>query len=206
MADSVPAVPATTRAEIAALRILGIVSDLYVVAAGNSGLVLIDQHAAHERILFEGMLAAAHRQAAPQQQLLLPVTVDLSPEDAALLTRHLEELKRLGFGLEPFGGNTVLIAAVPSHFPQENVGGLLRDILDEIRHSAGGASRADEVRIAQAACKHAVKASDPLGENEIRHLLADLARAEMPYTCPHGRPVMINISFRDLEKRFGRQV
>ncbi len=198
-------ISAATRPEIAALRILGTLGNLYLVAEGSSGLVLIDQHAAHERILFERLLAAAARGDGPRQPLLLPVTIELAPADAAFLSGRREDFDRLGFGLAPFGGNTVLVTAVPPGFPQENLAGMLRDILDELRTSPGGARRVDEIRIAQAACKHAVRAEDPLDENEVRRLLQDLARTEMPYTCPHGRPVMINIPMAELEKRFGRR-
>jgi len=196
---------AATRPEIAALRVIGAFGNLYLVAEGSKGLVLIDQHAAHERILFERLLAAARSGDGPQQPLLLPVTIEMGPADAALLASRRDEFERLGFGLEPFGGNTVLVTAVPPGFPHENLAGMLRDILDDLRVGAGGVRRIDEVRIAQAACKHAVRAEDPLAENEVDRLLDDLARTEMPYTCPHGRPVMINIPFTELEKRFGRR-
>jgi len=199
-----PSPSAATEPEIKALRILGVLGELYLVAEGTSGLVLVDQHAAHERILFEQLLKTAQSGDGLQQQLLLPVTVDLSPEDAALLGRHVEHFQRLGFSVEPFGGNTFLVTAVPPQFPQENLAGLLQDILDEVRQSPGAVSRPEDVRIAQAACKHAVRGSDSLTDAEIRQLLSDLAKTEMPYTCPHGRPVMISIPFRELEKRFGR--
>ncbi|OGV61719.1 MAG: hypothetical protein A3K19_25930 [Lentisphaerae bacterium RIFOXYB12_FULL_65_16] len=197
---------AATREEIRGLRVLGTLNQLYVVAEGSSGLVLIDQHAAHERILFERILRAAREADGQQQPLLLAVTVDLGPEDAAFLSRHIEHFQRLGFGLEPFGGNTFLVTGVPVHFPSVNVGGLLRDILDELRRSPTGAPRPDEVRIAQSACKHAVKNERTLADKELRQLLDELARAEMPYTCPHGRPVMINLPHAEIERRFGRQV
>ncbi|NOY79898.1 MAG: DNA mismatch repair endonuclease MutL [Kiritimatiellaeota bacterium] len=208
--DSAPGMPGTslsaaTRPEIAALRIIGTFGNLYLVAEGSGGLVLIDQHAAHERILFERLLAAAAKGEGPRQPLLLPVTIELAPADAAFLAGRQGDFDRLGFGLEPFGGNTVLVTAVPPGFPQENLAGMLRDILDDLRTRPGGVKRIDEVRIAQAACKHAVRAEDPLADDEVRGLLRDLARTEMPYTCPHGRPVMINIPMAELEKRFGRR-
>lgn len=200
-----PSPSAATREEIRSLQVLGVLNQLYLVAKGSQGLVLVDQHAAHERVLFEQLLRTARESGSGRQQLLLPVTVDLSPSDTALLEQHLASLQGVGFGLEPFGGNTYLVSAVPSSFPQENVAGLLRDILDDLRQGMDARSTSDDVRIAQAACKHAVKASDVLGPEEVSQLLADLARAEMPYTCPHGRPVMINVSYAELGKRFGRQ-
>lgn len=196
---------AATRSEITALRVLGRLGDHYLVAEGSNGLVLVDQHAAHERVLFEQLLATARGKPGLQQQLLLPVTIDLTPDDAGLLRTHVERFQKLGFCLEPFGGNTFLITAVPSRFPEENVTGLVRDILDDLREGAEPSAKAGEIRIAQAACRHAVRVNDPLTDEEIARLLEDLARAEMPYTCPHGRPVMINITFAELLKRFGRQ-
>ncbi len=195
-----------TREQIRGLRILGVLGTLYLVAESADGLVLLDQHAAHERILFERLLAAARAKAPESQPLLLPVSLDLAPADATLLRRSLEHFQALGFGLDTFGGNSFLITAVPAGFPGDNLGGLLRDILDELRQSsAGNAPHPDELRIAQAACKHAVKAEDPLRPVEIDKLLEDLAAAEMPYTCPHGRPVMITLPHSEIERRFGRR-
>ena len=140
------------------------------------------------------------------QPLLMPVSVELSPADAALLRRNLDHFNPLGFGLDNFGGNAFIVTAVPVRFPRENLGGLLRDILDDLRQSAAGAPRPDEVRIAQAACKHAVKEHDRLSPLEITQLLTDLALCEMPYTCPHGRPTMITVPHGEIERRFGRRV
>jgi DNA mismatch repair protein MutL len=200
-----PSPSAATRDEIRQLRVIGVLDTLYLVAEGANGLVLVDQHAAHERILFEKILAAARAQDGATQPLLLPVTVELSPADAALLRKSIEHFTQLGFQLDPFGGDTFLITGVPAHFPQENIAGMLRDILDDLRDSVDSMRRPDEVRIAQAACKHAVKSEDPLAGPEIERLLEDLAQAEMPYTCPHGRPVMINIPNSEIQKRFGRR-
>jgi DNA mismatch repair protein MutL len=196
-----------TRSEIRNLRILGTLSTLYLVAESDRGLVLIDQHAAHERILFEKLLRAMRAREPERQPLLLPVTVEFAPPDAALLRRSLEHFQHLGFGLDEFGGNTFIATAVPVRFPRENLAGFLHDVLEELRQGGPNpASRPDEVQIAQAACKHAVKAEDPLKPEEIAQLLTDLAAVEMPYTCPHGRPVMITIPHAEIERRFGRRV
>lgn len=195
-----------TRPEIRSLKVLGVYRSLYLVAEGEHGLVLIDQHAAHERVLFEKLLAAAKNQDGAMQPLLLPITIELTPADADFLSQCLPQFLSLGFGIDHFGGHTFMVTGIPAHFPQENVEGMLRDALDELRDAPGMARRPDEVRIAQAACKHAVRAEDPLSTMEIDELLAALAETEMPYTCPHGRPVMINLPESELQKRFGRRV
>lgn len=201
-----PSPSAATQNELQNLRVLGVYKALYLIAEGPSGLVLIDQHAAHERILFEKLLTAAEARDGVSQPLLIPVTVELAPSDSDILINNQKHFSKLGFGIEPFGGGTFIINAIPAHFPQENVTGMVQDIVDELRDGTGSAPRADEVRVAQAACKHAVKAEDPLAPDEINQLIKDLARAEMPYTCPHGRPVMINIPDSELQKRFGRRM
>jgi len=197
---------AATRPEIRNLKVLGVIKSLYLVAEGQSGLVLIDQHAAHERILFEKILASSRHQQQNSQPLLLPVTIELSPRDADFLGKHLDQFANIGFGLESFGGSSFIVSALPAHIPRENVEGLIRDMLEELRETPGGRPQPDETRIAQAACKHAVRAEDPLANQELDQLLTDLANTEMPYTCPHGRPVMINIPDSELQKRFGRRL
>jgi DNA mismatch repair protein MutL len=197
--------PPGTRPDIRGLRVLGTVSGRYLVADGASGLVLIDQRAAHERILFERLLAAARARQQPNQPLLLPVTVEFSPADASLLRQNEEHFVRLGFGIEPFGGDTFLVTAVPVHFPQENVAGILRDTLDDLREGGAAGLRPDEVTVAAAACRHAIGAEAPLTPEEVERLLADLSQAEMPYTSPAGRPVLVNIPHSEIHRRFGRR-
>ncbi|OPZ30480.1 MAG: DNA mismatch repair protein MutL [Lentisphaerae bacterium ADurb.BinA184] len=177
-----------------------------LVAEGDAGLVLIDQRAAHERILFERLLAAARSRQGVSQPLLLPVTVELPPAEAELLQRHAGQFSRIGFEIESFGGGTVLITAIPANIPQENLASLLRDILDDLREGVAGAlARPDEIALAQAAARHAVRLRTVLSPDEIERLLADLARCELPYTCPQGRPVMVNIPYSEIERRFGRR-
>lgn len=200
-----PAQPTGARDEIAGLRILGSLRKTYLVAEGARGLVLIDQRAAHKRILFERLLRTAQDQQQLCQQLLLPATVELGVADARLLQRHLDTFRELGFGIEPFGGNTFLVTAVPASLPERDVASLLREILDDLREG-GGPERPERVRVAQAACRHAVPERAELNREEIARLLADLAAADLPYTCPDGKPVIVNLPFRDLEKRFGKRL
>ena len=198
-------VSAADKNSISQLRILGAISDLFLVAEGGEGVVLIDQHAAHERVLFEKVLNEMANKDGIRQGLLIPVTIDFSNADAKILKGKLEHLLMVGFEIEHFGGNTFIVNAVPAHFPQQNITGMLLDILDELRDSPLRLKRIDQAKIAQIACKAAVKARDHLSQSEITRLLAELAKTELPYTCPHGRPTMINISFKELEKRFGRR-
>lgn len=200
-----PSVSAANPNDMTQLRIIGSLADTFIVAEGRDGLVIIDQHAAHERVMFEQVLERARQKDGATQGLLIPLTLDLSVSDAAVLRDHITNLCGLGFDIEPFGGTTFLVAGVPPHFPQENVGTMLRDIIDDLRTSSANVRRADENQIAQAACKAAVKAHDPLALQEIQKLLVALSTTELPYTCPHGRPTMINVAFDELERRFGRR-
>jgi len=206
-----PPMPASTSIsaadpdELLRLRVIGAITDLYLLAEGSTGLVLIDQHAAHERVMFERILQQAQSKDGTGQGLLIPITIDLSAADANALRENLDAMASLGFAIEDFGGNSFIISAVPAHFPQENVAGMLHDIIDDLRDRPLRERRADEGAIAMAACKAAVKAHDHLEASEIDKLLEELGNTQLPYTCPHGRPTMINISFAELEKRFGRR-
>ena len=198
-------VAGTPRGEIASLRVLGSLSEQYIVAAGTRGLVLIDQVAAHQRVVFERMLRALDQGEALRQPLLMPATVDLGSDDARRLKEHLDDFGRLGFSIDPFGGNTFLVSAVPARFPAENVAALLRDILDDLRERGRVTPATSEIRLAEVACRHAVRPKDTLSDAEIRGLIEDLSKVEMPYTCPNGRPVMIHLPFSEINKRFGRK-
>jgi DNA mismatch repair protein MutL len=187
-----------------------------VLAESDEGLVVIDQHAAHERVLFEQMLRQLGEQPIPSQKLLMPETVELSHRDAAFLRENLDRLRRIGIGIEEFGQHTFLIESLPDFlvcFRQKGVGHLslqqvFLNIVDELVHAGAElhARRLDESAIATTVCRHAVKARDPLKLAEIENLLRDLAKCDLPYTCPHGRPTMIQISHTELEKKFGRKV
>jgi DNA mismatch repair protein MutL len=189
-------------------RIIGVLSDLYVLVQSPEGLVLMDQHAAHERVLFEKMLKELADGNAPSQKLLLPQTLELDTRDAAFLRANLATLHKLGVGISEFGDKTFLIDAVPPYFEMSNLLQTFRDIVDEL-HQTGEqihARRLGEDKIATTVCRHAVKARDPLRGEELRALLQQLHRCDLPYTCPHGRPTMIQFSYAELEKKFGRKV
>lgn len=188
------------------LRLLGVIGKLYVVLESDRGLVLLDQHAAHERILFEQMLARLERGDAPSQRLLLPETVELSPRDTQFLRENLATLARLGIGLSGFGERTFLLDALPPMVKTRDPRQFVTSLIDELK-SAGtsvNALRLGEEVVAKTVCRHAVKANDALSTPELEKLIEDLRHCEMPYTCPHGRPTLIEMNFRELEKKFGR--
>jgi DNA mismatch repair protein MutL len=189
------------------LRLVGVIGRLYVVLESDRGLVLLDQHAAHERILFEEMLNRLEQNAqAPSQRLLLPATVELSARDAGFLREHLAVLTRLGVGLSEFGERTFLLDALPPFVKAPDARQFVLQLVDELK-AAGhevNSLRLGEHMVAKTVCRHAVKANDPLAGTELENLVRDLRQCAMPYTCPHGRPTLIEMNFRELEKKFGR--
>lgn len=189
------------------LRLVGVVGRLYVVLESDRGLVLLDQHAAHERVLYEQMLQRLESaEAAPSQRLLLPETIELSPRDATFVRQHLDILSRLGVGLREFGERTFLLDALPPFVRGGNPRQFAFQLVDELKAAGAGVNtlRLGEDMVAKTVCRHAVKANDPLAGKELENLVADLRRCEMPYTCPHGRPTLIEMNWRELEKKFGR--
>jgi DNA mismatch repair protein MutL len=189
------------------LRLVGVIGKLYAVLESDRGLVLLDQHAAHERILFEQMLNRLEQNGtAPSQKLLLPETIELPARDANFLREQLVALTRLGVGLSEFGERTFLLDALPPFVKTLDARQFVLDLVDELK-AAGrevNLARLGEHTIAKTVCRHAVKANDPLAGAELENLVEDLRRCVMPYTCPHGRPTLIEMNYRELEKKFGR--
>lgn len=188
-------------------RILGVLGRLYVLMENAQGLVLVDQHAAHERILFEEMRNRMELQGVPTQRLLLPLTLQVTPKDADWMTQNLAVLQRAGIGLEPFGPGTFKVDALPTFLRGGDPSQLLREIIDDLQETSAQTSklRLGEDMIAKTVCRHAVKANDYLREPELIRLIQDLLACELPYCCPHGRPTMIQLSYAELEKKFGRK-
>jgi DNA mismatch repair protein MutL len=187
-------------------RVLGQVGALYVVLEIEDGMVLMDPHAAHERVLYERFMQKFTDGGIATQSLLVPDTVELSARDANLVRRHSEVLQRMGIGIADFGGDSFVIDAVPAFLTSVKPEQLLAEIVRELE--LGGASRArgklNEDAIIQASCKAAVKSRDALTLDEIEQLVIDLAGTRMPYTCPHGRPTLIYTSYHELNRKFGR--
>ncbi|MFW5871024.1 MAG: DNA mismatch repair endonuclease MutL [Verrucomicrobiota bacterium] len=187
-------------------RVLGQIGGLYVVMETEDGLVLMDPHAAHERILFERFMRDALSGSVQSQRLLMPETVNLSAGDARQVRKNLQLFQQMGFGIAEFGEDTFVVDSLPSYFSATSPRRILPETADTLERAGkkAGEKRWREEAIAQAACKAAVKARDRLSLAEIEQLVIDLAKAEMPYTCPHGRPTIILTSFQDLNRKFGR--
>jgi DNA mismatch repair protein MutL len=188
-------------------RIVGQVGGLYVLMETEDGYVVMDPHAAHERVLFERFMNAVAGGTIESQGLLVPESVELPPRDAMLVRKNLELLKKMGIGVSEFGGDTFMVDAMPAGFSDVRIREMLADVAHHLETlgERGSNTRWREEAIAQAACKAATKARDRLSLAELERLVLQLAATEMPYTCPHGRPTLIHTSFKELAKRFGRE-
>jgi DNA mismatch repair protein MutL len=189
-------------------QIIGILNKLYVLMENQDGLVLVDQHAAHERILFEELRRRMEEQGVPSQRLLLAQTFELAPRDAEWVERNAATLQKMGIGIEPFGQNAFKIDSLPTFLDVSDPVEFMRKVIDGLKSASNGSSplRLGEDMIAKTVCRHAVKANDPLRYLEVEKLISDLLECDLPYCCPHGRPTMIQISHTELEKKFGRKV
>ena len=201
-----PEVPPDGQVELPPLRVLGQLTQTYIIAEGPEGMYLIDQHAAHERVIYEKLTAQQASASVPVQALLEPLPVELTLAQGEELEAWLEPLRKMGFEVEPFGGTTVLVRSVPAVLARIDVRQTLTNVLDEL--SVGEEPLADEMdaRLAAAARNQgAVKAGQTLTVEEMRSLVAQLEETTMPRTCPHGRPTMIMLSQTWMEREFGRR-
>ncbi len=188
------------------LRLIGQIGATYVVAEGPDGLYLIDQHAAHERVLFEKLMAQHEMKNVVSQSLLAPAVVTFPPQAAILLASQLPVLDHLGFAVEEFGPNAYQVRAMPALFAGSDPSAALRALVDDFEEDEAPLQNAVETRLAARVCKRmAVKAGQTLSSEEQRALLTDLEGCESPRTCPHGRPTMIHLSVEMLERQFGRR-
>jgi DNA mismatch repair protein MutL len=189
-------------------QIIGVLNKLYVLMENADGLVLVDQHAAHERILFEELRRRMEEQGVPSQKLLITQTFELPPRDADWIEQNLSVLQKMGIGIESFGPNTFKIDSLPGFLNVTDGQQFMRKVIDDLKSASNRSSplRLGEEMIAKTVCRHAVKANDPLRYLEVEKLIQDLLDCELPYCCPHGRPTMIQISNAELEKKFGRTV
>jgi DNA mismatch repair protein MutL len=185
------------------LRVVGQLGNTYIIAEGPDGLYLIDQHAAHERILYERILAQWSQKEVEVQGLLQPITIELSPREEETLKANEEILAQFGFTIEPFGDRSYLIRAVPALMMKANLAETLSGLLDNLA-SKENPSLWEEKIAASLACHSAIRAGQQLAADEMRELIKQLEEAQQPRTCPHGRPTMIHLSSHQLEKEFGR--
>jgi DNA mismatch repair protein MutL len=185
---------------------LGQFRDTYIIAIDAEGVLVIDQHVAHERILFEQVLERLTAGTLESQRLLEPMVLDLSVGQREALELHAPELARLGFDVEQFGGATVRVAAVPALVPLDRAVAAIRALAEDLEGLERGASVQEALRrtAATMACHAAVKAHDPLTFEKMRYILHELRRTSYSTVCPHGRPVVLRISKREIEKNFQR--
>ena len=191
------------------LRLVGQIANAFLVAEGPDGLYLIDQHAAHERVLFERMMAQRGDESLagmPAQSLLQPVSISLPPASARLLSDQLPFLNRSGFVVEFFGSNTFLVRSIPALLTGSDPADALRVLVEEFEEDETPLKKEVEARLVARICKRAaVKAGRVLSSEEQKALLQDLESCQQPRTCPHGRPTMIHLSVDLLERQFGRR-
>ena len=197
-----PESPQTLAASLPVLRVLGQIMSSYIITEGPDGLYLIDQHAAHERILFEKVNQQRSGQEMEVQGLLEPVTFEVNPKQEEVLKSGYADLAEFGFSIEPFGNRTYLIRAVPYLLYNKDWAGMLRELLDSF--SGEGKSDWLEKIATSIACHSAVRAGQVLTDDEMRELVRQLEQVATPQTCPHGRPVMIHLSSGQLRREFGR--
>ena len=198
-----PIAPQTPAFSLPALRLLGQLSSSYIVAEGPDGLYLIDQHAAHERICFEKIKYQISRQEVEVQGLLEPVTLEVSPQQDAVLRSHYESLAESGFSIEPFGDRTYLVRAVPALLYKKDWAAVLRELCVSTPAEEDKDNWMEKIAIS-IACHSAVRAGQVLTDDEMRELIRQLEQVAIPNTCPHGRPTMIRLSSGQLDREFGR--
>ncbi|CAF0689175.1 DNA mismatch repair endonuclease MutL [Candidatus Methylacidithermus pantelleriae] len=189
------------------LRFRGRLGDLYLLVESRQGLLVIDQHAAHERVLFEKLLKESGSGQVPSQRLLLPVTVHLSPLEAALVGDHRALLARFGLEIHSLGGQSFLITAIPAWAKGAEPARLVSEVASALAEGGDGNPLETETlrhRVATIVCRQAIKSGDSLEQWEVERLIEDLWACQDPFHCPHGRPTMVEIGFGELEKRLGR--
>jgi len=192
------------------IKASGQISEAYIIAqisGARNGIVLIDQHAAHERINFDTVIKAMETDKAPQQGLLMPEIIHLSPNQSAIINERIPELKKAGFNIESFGSDSFKIDSVPGFITLNALDSLFADLANDFLE-IGKSTRVEEIRKRMAlvlVCRTSVKFNQKLSIQEMQALIDQLMITSTPWTCPHGRPTMIVISFDELEKRFGRK-
>ncbi|MDD3730803.1 MAG: hypothetical protein PHU88_00290, partial [candidate division Zixibacteria bacterium] len=206
--DRLPELPRVIQkmpaAEPEEISLTGKFADLYLLCKTGDKLYIIDQHAAHERILYEDMLRRLDNHAVVAQQLLFPVPVELSPEQLACFEEFMDLINRSGFTVSAFGGRMVNIEAVPTILGRKDPEIIIRQILDDLAALKKAGQDIKKAMAQSLACRAAVMAGDRLSDEEALGLVRQLMHCENPYSCPHGRPTFIKVSREDLDRQFGR--
>ena len=202
--DEQPALAITPMAALPILRVVGQVSNTYIVAEGPNGMYLIDQHTAHERVLFERAQRELQERGVQSQGMLSPATVEVTPMQEEVLKLRGDLMQQHGFAFETFGERSYILRSVPASLAERSPSQTFLDILDSLAEGDGDESW--ETRIASSiACHSAVRAGDTLEQDQMEELVRLLEGAKSPHTCPHGRPTMIHLSSTHLDKEFGRR-
>jgi DNA mismatch repair protein MutL len=206
-----PALPAEgasfipTETGLQSSRLVWQIHNKYIIAQIDNGVMIVDQHVAHERILYEQVLGQFARSASASQQLMFPVTLKVTPPDYSLISALLDDFSLVGFSLKPFGKDAIVIDAVPPEVKVGNEGRILEELVQQYReYQQHGITDQKDALAKSFACKAAIKAGDKLSDAEMRSLLDRLFSTSMPYVCPHGRPVVLKIATEELDRRFGR--
>jgi DNA mismatch repair protein MutL len=196
----------STLDSLATLRPLGQIRNSFILAVNEDGLWIIDQHVAHERVLFERILKQRAVQKVESQRLLMPIVLELSPAQQAVFADIAEELQHNGFEAEPFGARSVAVKVAPAGVDAAQVEHMLHELLDQISREEQSLNL-EKIRgriAASIACHAAIKVNMPLEQNKMEWLLAELAKTDHPMSCPHGRPVVLRYSVKDIQKAFKR--
>jgi DNA mismatch repair protein MutL len=196
---------------LASLHPLGQIRDSFILAVNSEGLWIVDQHVAHERVLFEKILKQRAAQAVEGQRLLMPLVIELTPAQMAVFTEISDELAKNGFEVEPFGARSVAVKTAPAGIEAPAVEHMLHELLDQFSREEQTLNlekmNLEKIRAriaASIACHAAIKVNMPLAQNKMEWLLAELAKTDCPMSCPHGRPVVLRYSLKDIQKAFKR--
>ena len=190
-----------TSSAVGSYQLHGRLGKEYLLAECDTGLIVVNIRTAMQRILFERMLANLREQKIVRQQLLLPLTISLSPDESRLMGRELEHFNALGYTIEPFGDNAFLLTAIPANMQDSDLRNAIHDILSDLRRSSV-TNRGSAVHLAQIACRYTIGKCDPSAREEQEAIIRELMHCEMPYADPNGLPTMLHISYSELSKRF----
>ncbi len=204
-----PVIPTNTPKDtLPVLRVIGQAHETYILTEGPDGIYMIDQHAAHERVVFEQVRQRFEQSVSESQPLLEPASVDLAPGAMATVQEHLEELNRVGWGVEEFGSNSLIVRSVPASLATrasgDGAGQVFVRVLDELGEGGTGDTWRDRM-LATIACHSSIRAGQILSAEECKDLVRQLEKTDRPNTCPHGRPTIVQININDLEREFKRR-